>query len=209
MPPPQDRGHTAVLSSCWWSRIWIFYIPKVYSICSTLKGLEEKLGLQQQCLCWCCHLPNDTCLSIKSSWWDITRGDLSCYPSRGSWTPGGLPVYSSVVMCHLCSLLLFTPSALFGHFQHMHQALLHYPLPSIHVKGFFFLWRAARRGFEHRKSRARSKLKYQIHTEQPKWQDYDTESPLADERNERWKWDRGEIHPFSWQKRLTAWRSRF
>lgn len=74
---------------------------------------------------------------------------------------------------------------------------------------FFFLWRAARRGFEHRKSRARSKLKYQTHTEQPKWQDYDTESPLADEQNERWKWDRGEIHPFSWQKRLTAWRSRF
>lgn len=60
------------------------------------------------------------------------------------------------------------------------------PLPSIHVKGFFilfFLWRAARRGFEHRKSQARSKLKYQTHTEQPKWQDYDTESPQMNEMN--------------------------
>lgn len=144
MPPPQDRGHMAVLSSSWWSRIWIFYIPKVYSICSTLKGLEEKLGLQQQWLCWCCHLPNDTCLSIKSSWWDITRGDLSCYRTRGSWTPGGLPVYSSVVMCHPCSLLPFTPSTLFGHFQHMHQALLHslllqyFPSPQFTWRDFLF-----------------------------------------------------------------------
>lgn len=41
MPPLQDRSHMAVLSSARWSRVWIFYIPKVNSICSTFKGPVE------------------------------------------------------------------------------------------------------------------------------------------------------------------------
>lgn len=195
MPPTPDRGHMALSSTYWWSRIWIFYVELTVS--EATQSCPEKVGI--------CSKNYDWRLSfwLKPRFWVVST--ISC-EVQGSPTTFWLhmsrelthrlnlnshsfPSYTSLLLLSLS----FTSSNTF--------------LPHSSHGGYFFC-ACAQRSFESRQSQERTKLKYQTRTEQPKWQDYDTESPLADEGNERWKWVRGEIHPFSWRKHLTAWRSR-
>lgn len=67
-------------------------------------------------------VPTDTYPSITSKrfsrWADVARGDLPCYHTRSSCTPGRLPEYCTAVVCHLhsafftiCFVCVFSPIA--------------------------------------------------------------------------------------------------
>lgn len=81
MPPLQACSRMAVLSSGWWSCIWIFYIAKVNSIRSNLKRASRKPGLQEQRCRRRCHFPGCRCLSVTSK-----RAGLKVWYRRGGWS---------------------------------------------------------------------------------------------------------------------------
>lgn len=191
MPPPQDRGHMVLSSTYWWSRIWIFYVeltvseatqscPENVEICS--KNYDRWLSFWLKPRFWVVStIPRVTRNILTSSrelthelnliGWEQIQMNAS---SRGlemeikSLAITTFPSYTSVLLFSL----FFASSNTF--------------LPLCSREGYFFC-ASAQRSFESRQSQERTKLNYQTHTEQPKWQDYDTEGPLADEENERWK----------------------
>lgn len=121
-PPLQDRSHMAVLSSGWWSCIWIFYVSKVNNICNTLESLVES---------WIYSNKDGavvTC-SLIQAYQSHPRGSVDGLISRGGiclviMAEAAEHPAGTAVMCHLCSVLPLTPSALFGYFQHLHQTFL-------------------------------------------------------------------------------------
>lgn len=76
MPPLQDCSHMAVLSSSWWSRIWIFNVAKVNSVCCTLE--KEKFGFIAGVLFTC---------SLVHVYQLYPRGSVDGLMSRGEIYP--------------------------------------------------------------------------------------------------------------------------
>lgn len=108
MPPLQDRSHMAVLSSGWWSRVWIFYVTKVNSICSTLEGRVESWVYRDNDIDIIYAYQSHPRCSVDGL---ISQGgDLLRYHSRSSWTPGRHCSHVSPVLHSAFNTIRIKPS---------------------------------------------------------------------------------------------------
>lgn len=159
MPPLQDRSHMALLSSGWWSCIWIFYISKVNNVFSTLERILENWVYSNSEVVTC------PLLYIYQSHQEdglmLQREICPGITPEPAVHPAGC-LYTALQLCVTCSpFSLIHHFPLFGDFQHLHQTFLPFtfllccplPLPTIHLKGS--LWWTARGNFEPHKAMQR------------------------------------------------------
>lgn len=102
MPPLQDRSRMAVLSSGWWSRVWIFYNHKVNSVCE-----QPRRKLQKLWYCRCCHLMINQAQKVRLMGWSALLPQLNTQQ---------VACNTALQSCVTCSpFCLERQSALFGY----------------------------------------------------------------------------------------------